>query len=136
MSNASSITIEGHTTDELLEMTNFDLGRLVSHGQLIELSVGSSIVRGRFRVINRNLVLELFRITGGGEGVLSTISRVATRYAIRESLNNVEWRVHAIKCANPNEKLRRVLVRRGFTIREVAGSGECYHLVTPVLNAN
>jgi hypothetical protein len=38
-----------------------------------------------------------------------------------------EWLVYATACAKPNLKLRRVLERRGFTVREVPGKGECYH---------
>jgi len=37
--------------------------------------------------------------------------------------------VHAVSCAKPNLKLRRVLDRRGFVVREIPGFGEAYHFI-------
>lgn len=70
------------------------------------------------------------QIDGGGEGVLPTIAALAARYVQREALGFLEWRIHAVHCANPNLKLRRVLERRGLQIREVEGV-ECYHRLEP-----
>jgi hypothetical protein len=44
-------------------------------------------------------------------------------------LSGVEWIVHAVSCAKPNLKLRRVLEHRGFIIETIDGIGEAYHLL-------
>jgi hypothetical protein len=49
------------------------------------------------------------------------------RYAAQHGLSGVEWIVHAVSCAKPNLKLRRVLERRGFVVKQVAGVGEAYY---------
>ena len=40
----------------------------------------------------------------------------------------VEWIIHAVTCAKPNLKLRRVLGRRGFVVKNVDGVDEAYYL--------
>lgn len=95
-------------------------------------SAGSATVLGKFQVSDHTLVLELAHIDGGGEGVLPAISVLASRYARRKGIEAVEWRVHAVNCAQPNPKLRRMLERRGFTVRTLDASGECYWLRLPV----
>jgi hypothetical protein len=64
--------------------------------------------------------------------VLISIGSVARRYAKLQELAAIEWIVHAISCAKPNLKLRRMLERRGFVIEEVAGFGSAYHLIDRV----
>ena len=132
MNTNTRITIEGYTAEEILALPDETLKSLVVCGEAVVFKAGTAEILGKFQVADRNLIVELAHIDGGGEGVLLTISNIANRYAQRRSLANVEWRVHAIRCANPNLKLRRVLDRRGFQIRDVPGSGECYHLVSPV----
>jgi hypothetical protein len=73
-------------------------------------------------------VVELAQIEGGGEGVLISLVSLAKHYAALRQLSGVEWIVHAVSCAKPNLKLRRVLERRGFVIENVEGVGEAYHL--------
>jgi len=51
---------------------------------------------------------------------------------VRRGLSAVEWIVHAVNCARPNPKLRRVLERRGFEVRDIAGIGEAYYFVRRV----
>jgi len=41
---------------------------------------------------------------------------------------SIEGIVHAVSCAKPNLKLRRVLERRGFVVEKIDGVGEAYHL--------
>ena len=36
--------------------------------------------------------------------------------------------LHAVSCAKPNLKLRKVLERRGFVVEEIKGIGAAYHL--------
>ncbi|HEU0179940.1 MAG TPA: hypothetical protein VFV58_37375 [Blastocatellia bacterium] len=72
--------------------------------------------------------LELAHIEGGGEGALPTIAALAEKYAWQNNLMAVEWIVHAVDCANPNPKLRRVLEQRGFQIQDVPGYGRTFYL--------
>jgi hypothetical protein len=65
---------------------------------------------------------------GEARGALPALASLASRYAQRQKLEAIEWRVHAVHCARPNPKLRRVLERRGFAVRDVSGVGECYTL--------
>ncbi|MDP6447262.1 MAG: hypothetical protein QGG36_20390 [Pirellulaceae bacterium] len=132
MSNRRAITIEGYSPEEILELPADSLNAFVFCGEPIVFRAGSAEILGQFQIQDGALILEFVQIDGGGEGVLPTISMIARQYARREGLNRIEWRVHAIDCANPNLKLRRVLERRGFEIRDVPGSGECYNLVATV----
>jgi hypothetical protein len=75
------------------------------------------------------LVIELAQIEDGGEGVILALGALARRYAGLQGLRSVEWIVHAVDCAKPNLKLRDVLRRRGFVIRDVPGIGNTYHYV-------
>lgn len=130
----SSVLIEGYTPDEILALPNEELQAIVLRDEPLVFRAGSANILGRFRVEDQALVMELAHIDGGGEGALPALASLAQRYAARENLSAIEWRVHAVNCAKPNMKLRRVLLRRGFEIRDVAGTGECYFLRTP-LNA-
>ena len=76
--------------------------------------------------------MKLLKIQAGrsfGEAqALPTIAVLAEKYARLNNLEAVEWIVHAVRCANPNPKLRRVLERRGFQIQDVPGYGEAFYL--------
>lgn len=127
-----AVTIEGMTMDELLALPAEEWRALILHGKPITFRSGSAQVLGRFEIVQDCLILELAHIDGGGEGVLPAIAVLGQRFAQREKLATIEWRVHAVNCAKPNLKLRRVLERRGFMVRNVAGVGECYALESPV----
>jgi hypothetical protein len=126
-----NVLIEGYSVDEILGLSNEQLDQFVFCGEPIVFRVGSAEILGNFERTPDRIILELAHIDGGGEGALPALGALASRYAARENLGFLEWRVHAVHCANPNPKLRRVLQKRGFKIREVAGAGECYHLVEP-----
>lgn len=126
-----SVKIEGLTIDELLAVPAADFEALVLTGEPVAFRAGTAEVLGQFEVRENRLVIELAHIDGGGEGVLPTIASLARRYAHRRSLAEIEWLVYATQCAQPNPKLRRVLERRGFIVREVEGKGECYHRIEP-----
>jgi hypothetical protein len=104
---------------------------MVLIGVPIVFRAGSAVVLGSFKVEADRLTLELVQIEGGGEGVLLSLGSLARRYAKLHQLSAVEWVVHAVTCANPNHKLRRVLERRGFVVRQVDGV-EAYHFVDSV----
>ena len=127
--NASVLLIEGYTPDEILALPSEELRAIVLSDEPLVFRAGSANLLGRFRVEGTALIMELAHVDGGGEGALPALTAPARRYAIRENLASIDWRVHAVHCAKPNLKLRRVLERRGFTVDNVAGVGECYQLV-------
>lgn len=129
MSLGRVVTIEGFTPNQILALPPEELDAYVVTGEPLAFRAGSAEILGRFWIEGGALVLELAQIDGGGEGVLPTIAALAERYARREGLQALDWRVHAIHCAQPNLKLRRVLEHLGFQIRDVPGTGECYHWV-------
>ncbi len=71
-------------------------------------------------------MIELAQIEGGGDGVLVSLASLSRRYAKMHGLVAVEWIVHAVSCAKPNLKLRRVLEGRGFIVKQIEGVGEAY----------
>ncbi len=122
-----TITIEGLSPEELLASLTAETEALVFSGAPIVFQIGSARILGQFAVTPRSLVVELAHIDGGGEGVLPTLGALARRYGRKRGVSQVEWFVYATHCANPNLKLRRVLERRGFVVREIPGKGECYY---------
>jgi len=128
----SSVQIEGYTIDEILQLPEEQLEGLVLCDEPLVFRAGSANLLGRFRIAPPALVLELAHVDGGGEGALPAVASLAARYAQRKGLQWLEWRVHAVHCAKPNLKLRRVLERRGFAVRTLPDTGECYFLRSPV----
>jgi hypothetical protein len=126
------VLLEGYTVDEVLDLPKSELQARVLRDEPLVFKAGSAKVLGKVKVANSTLFMELAHIDGGGEGALPSLASLASRTAKREGLAFVEWRVHAVHCAKPNLKLRRVLERKGFVIREVAGVGECYWLRVPI----
>jgi hypothetical protein len=122
----TQLLLEGYTADEVLALSNTELRAIVLCDEPLVFRVGTASILGKFKLTDDTLFVELGHIDGGGEGALPTLASLADRYAKREGLAFIEWRVHAVHCAKPSLKLRRVLERRGFVIREVTGVGECY----------
>jgi len=120
------ILIEGYTPEEILAVPDDQLDALVLCDEPIVFRAGTAQILGEFRVVNDSLEIELAQIEGGGEGVLPTLWTLADRYARRRELKRVEWIVHALNCAKPNPKLRRVLERKGFSIARVRGDVEAF----------
>lgn len=129
------ILIEGYTTDEILSLPHEQVEALVFTAKPLVFKVGSARILGEFRIEAKRLVVELAHIDGGGEGVLPSLWLLAERYAGREGLEEVEWIIHALHCAKPNPKLRPLLERRGFVVRDVPGIGPVYHRIQPVPKA-
>lgn len=127
-----AIAIEGYTADELLALPDEDILAYVFRDEPLAFRVGSAEILGAFRIEGQRLVMELAHIDGGGEGVLSTLWNLATRYARQRELSEIEWLIHAVYCANPNPKLRHVMVRRGFEIRTVETIGDVYYFLQSV----
>jgi hypothetical protein len=128
-SERTLLLIEGYTPDEILALPNAELQAIVLSDEPLVFRAGSANLLGRFRVERQTLIMELAHVDGGGEGALPALAALARRYAIREGLEAIDWRVHAVHCAKPNLKLRRVLERRGFTVGFVPAVGECYRLL-------
>jgi len=123
------VLFEGLSEQEILNLPQEELESLILLGEPLVFRAGSAVLLGSFKITGDRLVIELAQIEGGGEGVLVSLASLAKRYARVRKLSGVEWIVHAVSCAKPNLKLRRVLEHRGFVIEEIAGIGEAYHLV-------
>ena len=108
-------------------MPDEQLDALVLSGRPIVFRAGSAKILGEFKMKGESLIVELAQIDGGGEGVLPTLTSLAQRYAKKRGLKNVEWIIHALNCAEPNLKLRRVMERRGFRIVDVEGVGQAFY---------
>lgn len=123
------ISFEGLSIDEILALPDIEIDGLVFDEDALVVRIGSSEVLGQFTKTENRLVLELAQIDGGGEGVLPALGALASRYAQKHNLTEIEWQVHAITCAKPNMKLRKLLVKRGFEIASLPTVGEVYHKI-------
>lgn len=121
------IRFDGFSEEEILGLPVEQIEGLVLTGQPTVFRAGSATVLGEFRREKDRLVVELAQIEGGGEGVLVSLGSLVKRYARLQRIETVEWIVHAVTCAKPNLKLRRVLDRRGFTVRDIPGVGQAYY---------
>ena len=126
------INIEGYSPDEILEQPDELLDAFILSGRPIVFRAGSAQILGEFKIQGQCLIVELAQIDGGGEGVLPALTMLSHRYAKRRTLKNVEWIVHALNCANPNPKLRRIMERKGFQIEDIEGKGKAFHLVQEI----
>jgi hypothetical protein len=125
------ILFEGLSEDEILQFPEQEIDELVFIGEPIVFRAGSASILGSFRIEQNRLILELAQIDCGGEGVLISLGSLAHRCAKLRGLKEVEWIVHAVSCTKPNLKLRRILERRGFEVKEIPGIGAVYHLLNP-----
>ncbi len=123
------VLFEGLREEEILRLPQEHLEQLVLLGEPLVCRVGSAQLLGSFKVASNYLVVELAQIEGGGEGILMSLASLAKRYATLRKLSGIEWIVHAVSCAKPNLKLRRVLERRGFEVRHLEDFGEVYYLL-------
>ena len=128
-----TINIEGYSSDEILALPDDQLDAFVLSGRPIVFRAGTAEILGEFKIKDESLIVELAQIDGGGEGVLPTLTSLAQRYAKQRGLKRVEWVVHALNCAEPNLKLRRVMERRGFQIVDVEGIGKAYYQVQEIV---
>jgi len=126
------VRFEGLTEEEILDLPKKDIEALILVGRPLVFRAGSAEILGSFTLRSNRLIIELAQVEGGGEGVLISLASLAKRYAKLNGLPEVERIVHAVSCAKPNPKLRRVLDRRGFVIRKVEGIGEAYHYIEPI----
>jgi len=123
------VLFEGYREEEILQLPRETVDEMILLGEPLVFRISSAVILGSFKISSARLVIELAQIEGGGEGVLVALGSLARRYAKLHQLDEIEWIVHAVSCARPNLKLRRVLERRGFVVSEIAGIGEAYHLI-------
>jgi hypothetical protein len=124
------IQIEGLTPDDVESLPDELMDGFVFCDEPLIFHMGSAEILGRFSIRDNLLVVELAHIDGGGEGVLPTLWALAYRYARKRRLSTIEWRIDATNCAHPNPKLRPLLERKGFVVEDIAGTGECYRLIS------
>jgi hypothetical protein len=130
--NENTVLLEGYTADEILSLPDALLDAIALSGEPTVFRFGTAEVLGSFQIDGTQLIVELAQIEGGGEGVLPALWVLTERYARQRGLSAVEWIVHAVNCAKPNPKLRRVLVRRGFQVQDVPWRGQAYYLLHPL----
>ncbi len=123
------VLIEGISVDELSAWPIEQLRQLLSLGRPIVFSAGTATVLAEVRREEETLVVELAHIDGGGEGVLPTLWRFGQWFARQENVKQIDWRVHATRCANPNPRLPGVLGKMGFAIEELPVVGAVYRRV-------
>jgi hypothetical protein len=127
---AREILFEGLTRDEILKLPAEQIEELLLTGEPVLFAAGTARILGEFQQKNNRLFVTLAQIEGGGEGVLPALSILIEDYARSRSLDGVEWIVHAVHCAKPNLKLKRVLERRGFTVKDIDGATAYYYQPT------
>lgn len=121
LSRHREVLIEGMSEDEILALPLDQLRSLVGNAGPLVFRIGSATVLGELQIESNKLRLELAQIEGGGEGVLLMLGALARRFASLNGIGEIEWVVHAVHCAKPNLKLRRVLERRGFFVSVIDG---------------
>jgi hypothetical protein len=126
------ILFEGMSQDEILQLPSRDLDHLILLGDSIVFRAGSASILGSFKIEQNCLTLEPAQIDGGGEGILVALGTLARRLAKMRELTEVEWIVHAVSCSKPNIKLRRVLEKRGFEMKNMSGIGTVYRLLESI----
>ncbi len=129
MISRKEIKIEGYTPEEILNLSDEGIESFVFCGEPLAFKIGSAEILGEFRLETNKLIVELAHIDGGGEGVLPTLWLLAERYAEKRGLTQIEWLVHAVNCAKPNLKLRRILELKGFEIKNLKPFGEAFYLL-------
>lgn len=117
------ILIEGYSAKNILALPDEEIQALIFTNKPVAFRIGTAEVLGEFKIKDENLIVELAHIDGGGEGVLPTILILAKQYAQRKNLKKIELIVYALNCANPNPKLRPILERKGFSIKDIEGKG-------------
>jgi len=114
---------------EIISLPASEIDGLILIGEPIIVRVGSASILGAFRIEENRLVIELAQIVGGGEGILIALSSLGRRFASLRGLTEIEWLVHAVSCAIPNLKLRRVLEMRGFEVKDHPKIGTVYYFL-------
>jgi len=121
------IDFEGLSVDEILSLSEEEQNELIFCNSSIVFEAGSAEILGKFSVNDTKLIIELAQIDGGGEGVLPMIMSLAFKFSKLRKLNFIEWIVHAVNCHDPNLKLRYILDKKGFQVKEIQNIGSVYY---------
>jgi hypothetical protein len=127
MTGRSELLIEGFRPDDLPDALGPDLEADVLSGRPLVARVGTAEILFSLATDGPLLRAELAHVDGGGEGVLPTLIAVVVRLARRRKAEAIEWLVFATNCARPNPRLRPLLERRGFVVRDMGARGLCYY---------
>jgi len=128
----AGVLIEGFAPDELLAWPTEKLREFMHVGRPIVFRAGSATVLAELQIEARRLVIDLAHIDGGGEGVLPTLWRFGQSYARGAQYAEIEWLVHATRCAKPNPRLPKVLERMGFHVEDLPIRGLVYRRVDAI----
>jgi hypothetical protein len=114
------VLLEGFSVEELLKLPDPDFAKLNFHNQPLAFKAGNNTIIAQFILTPDALALEVNHLDRGSEGSLSVIASLAARYALREKRAFIDWRLPLLNCVNVNPKLRLVLERREFKIRNTS----------------
>ena len=118
--------IEGYRPEDLPDALGEELQDEILAGRPIVARVGSAEVLMSLHLEAATLRVELAHVDGGGEGALPALFSIIVRFARAREADAIEWFVFATNCARPNPRLRPILERRGFAVRDMEGRGACY----------
>jgi hypothetical protein len=127
MLDPEQLLIEGFRPDELPEALGPEVEAEVLNGRPMVARVGTAEVLISLNFDGGLFRVELAHVDGGGEGVIPALTAVLLRLARRRGATDIEWFVFATNCARPNPKLRPILERRGFMVRDFPDRGFCYY---------
>jgi len=128
----SIVLIEGYTKEEILLLNDVEIADYIFCGHPLILKIGTAEILGEFNHTKSRLTMELAQIEGGGEGALPLLSSLARDICRKLGYSELEWIVHAVYCAKPNLKLRRVLEKRGFKIELNQNATNVYYLIETI----
>lgn len=124
----SPILIAGLTQDQLLaQLEDPDFEEMVFIEEPIIFQIGSSNILAQLTKSDNEMSIEISHIEGGGEGVLLTLNTTIKRYCKQRGIEYVSWYIFATDCVNPNPKLGKVLLLRGYEIVKDNVRGAVYY---------
>jgi len=126
------ITIEGYTTDEILEIPSEQISDFIFCDHPIVFRVGTAEILGEFCLNPDTLTVELAHVDGGGEGILPNLWVLIERIAKQQKISQIEWIVYAVNCAKPNPRLRRLLIHKGFVTKVLPVKGDVYYFLDEI----
>jgi len=127
-----TVEIEGYTPEEILDLPDEQIAQLLFCDESLVFHAGTAEILGEFHLADESLIIELAQIDGGGEGILPILWNLAERYGRKIQKQRMEWIGYAINCPKPNLKLKRVLEKKGFIIKEVKPGVKAYWLETVI----
>ncbi len=106
--------VEGVSLRALKTLRKDEQDALLAFGNPITFRIGTANILAEFNRSDRELIVNLAHIDGGGEGVLVLLWKAVRTYAANRGYMSVQWHVHALTCVRPNPRLQHFLRLRGF----------------------